>query len=99
MRIFLAALPLVLLSCAAPIRLEYREGQVLTGTGGMVAAEDATAAEIGAAVLAEGGNAVDAAVATAFALGVTYPQAGNPGGGGFAVVSLPDHAPRALDFR
>ncbi|MHC4862005.1 MAG: gamma-glutamyltransferase, partial [Planctomycetota bacterium] len=95
-----AALVLLLLSCASPIRLEYRPGQVASGEArGVVAAEDGIAAEVGAAVLREGGNAVDAAVATAFALGVTFPQAGNPGGGGFAVVALPGEAPVALDFR
>ena len=55
---------------------------------GMVAAQEARAARIGNDVLKAGGNAVDAAVATGFALAVTYPRAGNIGGGGFMVIHL-----------
>jgi len=86
-------------ACQRTLILAYDEGQVLDADGGMVVCEDGIAARVGADVLAEGGNAVDAAVATAFALGVTFPQAGGPGGGGFAVVSMPDREPVALDFR
>ena len=55
---------------------------------GMVVAQEALAARIGADVLRRGGNAVDAAVAVGFALAVTYPRAGNIGGGGFMVIHL-----------
>jgi gamma-glutamyltranspeptidase/glutathione hydrolase len=54
---------------------------------------------VGADVLREGGNAIDAAVATAFALEVTYPRAGNLGGGGFAVIRLADGRVTSIDFR
>src|SRR5258708_15997010 len=53
---------------------------------GMVVAQEKIAARIGADVLKRGGNAVDAAVATGFAMAVTYPRAGNIGGGGFMVI-------------
>jgi gamma-glutamyltranspeptidase/glutathione hydrolase len=66
---------------------------------GVVSSAEKHASRVGAAVLAAGGNAVDAAIATAFALAVTYPQAGNLAGGGFAVVRTRDGGLFALDFR
>ena len=57
---------------------------------GMVVAQEARAARVGVEVLQNGGNAVDAAVATGFALAVTYPRAGNIGGGGYMVIHLAD---------
>jgi gamma-glutamyltranspeptidase / glutathione hydrolase len=76
-------------------------GPALTAVSsrGMVVAATPQAAEVGAAVLAAGGNAVDAAVATAFALAVTYPEAGNLAGGGFLVLRRRDGEVLALDFR
>jgi gamma-glutamyltranspeptidase/glutathione hydrolase len=62
-------------------------------TGGIVVAQERLAAEAGVRQLRAGGNAVDAAVATAFALAVTYPQAGNLGGGGFLLLWLPGPSP------
>src|SRR3974390_3601057 len=56
---------------------------------GMVVAQEAQAARIGVQILERGGNAVDAAVAVGFALAATYPRAGNLGGGGLMVISLP----------
>ncbi|HUQ45477.1 MAG TPA: gamma-glutamyltransferase, partial [Gemmatimonadaceae bacterium] len=64
-----------------------------------MASNDSLATAVGAQVLREGGNAVDAAVATAFALAVTHPEAGNIGGGGFMLVRLANGSLSALDFR
>jgi len=66
---------------------------------GMVSAQEAIAAGVGQEILRRGGNAVDAAVATGFALAVTHPQAGNLGGGGFMMVSKADGEVIAIDFR
>ncbi len=66
---------------------------------GVVAAPERRAAAVGAEILAAGGNAVDAAVAVHFALAVTFPSAGNIGGGGFALVRDPMGPVYALDFR
>jgi len=72
----------------------------VVSTGGMVSAQEAVAAEVGRDILAKGGNAVDAAVATGFALAVTHPAAGNIGGGGFMLVALADSDEViALDYR
>src|SRR4051812_18398228 len=66
---------------------------------GMVVSATGVASEVGRDVLRNGGNAVDAAIATAFALEVTYPFAGNIGGGGFMVIRFPDGRATTFDFR
>jgi gamma-glutamyltranspeptidase/glutathione hydrolase len=67
---------------------------------GMVVAQEKLAARIGADVLRRGGNAVDAAVATGFAMAVTYPRAGNIGGGGFMIIHLAERDQDvAIDYR
>jgi gamma-glutamyltranspeptidase/glutathione hydrolase len=69
------------------------------GRDGVVVCTSAPACDAGASVLAAGGNAVDAAVATAFALAVTHPSAGNIGGGGFMIVRTPDGKATAIEYR
>ncbi|MBS2014184.1 MAG: gamma-glutamyltransferase [Deltaproteobacteria bacterium] len=71
---------------------------VVRSPKGMVVSDNAVSSKVGRDVLAAGGNAADAAVATAFALAVAYPTAGNIGGGGFAVTRFRGET-KALDFR
>ncbi|MGV6395610.1 gamma-glutamyltransferase [Pseudomonas caspiana] len=70
----------------------------VTLEGGAVASPDEYGAKVAADILRKGGNAVDAAVATAFTLAVTYPEAGNIGGGGFMTLFM-DGKPYFLDYR
>lgn len=74
---------------ANPVRMRH----------GMVVCQEKLAAQVGAEVLRQGGNAVDGAVATAFALAVTHPAAGNIGGGGFLLYRSHFGEPAAYDFR
>lgn len=84
-------------SLAGPVRAQEPPG---TFTRHAVAAQEGHAAEAGRDVLRRGGNAVDAAIATAFALAVTLPEAGNLGGGGFIVAYLADRKEVVtVDFR
>ena len=68
-------------------------------TTGLVVSTSSIASDAGAGILRRGGNAVDAAVATAFALAVTHPTAGNIGGGGFMVVRLANGEAVTIDYR
>ena len=70
------------------------------GPAGMVASQNRVASAVGADVLSEGGNAVDAAVAVSFALAVTLPRAGNIGGGGFMLIHVAEDATTtSIDYR
>ncbi|HKS21042.1 MAG TPA: gamma-glutamyltransferase [Bradyrhizobium sp.] len=74
--------------------------KAVTAERGMVVAQEKLAAQIGAEILRQGGNAVDAAVATGFALAVSYPRAGNIGGGGFMVIHSAERGQDvAIDYR
>ena len=66
---------------------------------GMVVTVSTPASKVGLQILKQGGNAVDAAVAVGFALAVTYPYAGNIGGGGFMVIHLSNGKSTTIDFR
>ncbi|MFN3695269.1 MAG: gamma-glutamyltransferase, partial [Ignavibacterium sp.] len=69
------------------------------GRNGMVVSASKPASEVGIEILKKGGNAIDAAVAVGFALAVTYPSAGNIGGGGFMVIRLKDGSTTTIDYR
>ncbi len=72
-----------------PFLIDFRERFLPTvARHGMVVGPEQLATEVGSRILQQGGNAVDAAVATGFALAVTYPSAGNLGGGGFMLIHL-----------
>ena len=90
---------LLLLSSTACAREDRRQATSYRVENGLVVSQELHASEAGLSILRKGGNAVDAAIATAFALAVTHPAAGNLGGGGFMVVMLGDGTSTTFDFR
>ncbi|HEV7407968.1 MAG TPA: gamma-glutamyltransferase [Bradyrhizobium sp.] len=109
-RAFLVALTFAVIACGPSNAQEGRRGfyappapgtfHAAVAEFGMVVAQEKLAAQIGADILRRGGNAVDAAVATGFAMAVTYPRAGNIGGGGFMVIHSADRKEDvAIDYR
>lgn len=98
-----------LLACALAAPAPAQEAAIYSGMdrhhpvwakNGMVAAQEAVAARIGLDILEQGGNAVDAGAAVAFALAVTLPRAGNLGGGGFMIVhDAKSGDTKAIDYR
>lgn len=91
----------IIASMAAPAAAQpsAKPTSAVESPNGMVVSASAIASQVGRDVLANGGNAVDAAIATGFALAVTYPTAGNIGGGGFMVIRFPDGRATTIDFR
>ncbi|MEC9415620.1 MAG: gamma-glutamyltransferase [Pseudomonadota bacterium] len=78
----------------------YSDGRIaVRGENGAVASSSLTASKVGIEILKNGGNAIDAAIATAFAMVVTHPTAGNIGGGGFLIYHGADGETTAFDFR
>jgi gamma-glutamyltranspeptidase / glutathione hydrolase len=88
-----------LIAGAARVGLSQQRTEPVVAQKAMVVSASAIASNVGAQVLRAGGNAIDAAIATGFALAVTYPAAGNIGGGGFMVIRFPDGRATAIDFR
>jgi len=97
----LSALFAISLVCICQVRGAPFVVAPVEATKGMAVCVSPDAADVGIAVLRAGGNAVDASVAVALALAVTYPPAGNIGGGGFMLVCPPDRdaKPTMIDFR
>ncbi|MEX2496769.1 MAG: gamma-glutamyltransferase [Woeseia sp.] len=96
-KLLVATLSVTLILTSASAAAAGRIG--VRGQNGIVASSSAVASEVGVETLRKGGNAVDAAVATAFALAVTLPSAGNIGGGGFLVYYSADGETTTFDFR
>jgi gamma-glutamyltranspeptidase/glutathione hydrolase len=92
-------LPTIFIAAVIAAELQAASPPPVRAMHGMVSSASAPATEAGVEVLRKGGNAVDAAVATAFALAVTYPTAGNIGGGGFMIVRMADGRTAAIDYR
>lgn len=84
---------------ADSVRAAPQSAEPVRAPNGMVVSEHWLASEVGRDVLEAGGNAIDAAIATGFALAVTHPSAGNIGGGGFMVIRFPNGTATTLDFR
>ncbi|MGH9405850.1 MAG: gamma-glutamyltransferase [Terriglobia bacterium] len=89
--------PALLVMCALSVLAGAYEP--VAARHGMVVSSEARASEAGVDILRQGGNAVDAAVAVGFALAVTYPFAGNLGGGGFMLIRMADGASVMIDYR
>ena len=79
--------------------LNAKAHEPVRAKNGMVVSASALASKVGLQILKKGGNAVDAAVATGFALAVTHPSAGNIGGGGYMIIHLNDGRNIAIDYR
>ena len=84
---------------AAAAQTPARDTGTVASKRGVVVSVSGIASDVGASILGRGGNAVDAAVATAFALAVTHPSAGNLGGGGFMIVRTADGKATTFDYR
>lgn len=95
-RFFVLPLAIIVLAC----NTSKKEKVIgLVTDSAMVVSAHTLASQVGVDIMKQGGNAIDAAIATHFALAVVFPAAGNIGGGGFMVVRLKDGTTATLDFR
>lgn len=99
MKTFTATLVALGLLVLAPSTVATQTDLGVASKSGVVVSSSDLAADVGGLILAKGGNAVDAAVATAFAMAVTSPSNGNIGGGGFMVIRLPNGTATTFDYR
>lgn len=99
MQIFSKIILLLLILLFIPNNSFSESKDPVRGKNGMVVSASELASQVGVEILKKGGNAVDAAVAVGFALAVTYPAAGNIGGGGFMVIHLNDGTNTTIDYR
>jgi gamma-glutamyltranspeptidase / glutathione hydrolase len=93
---------LILASCSGKQQLKntgYIEGRDIVADSGVVVSAHPQSSHVGINILKQGGNAVDAAIATEFALAVCYPEAGNIGGGGFMLIRTNDGKTEVIDYR
>ena len=95
----LLAFAFLLNACSPEVVQEEPSQLGLVADSAMVVSAHPLASQVGADIMQKGGNAVDAAIATQFALAVVYPAAGNIGGGGFMIIRQVDGSTDALDFR
>src|SRR5438876_7824490 len=93
------AIGFILLTAVTGVSFADGRATNVTAKNGVVVSVCPHASNAGSDVLKRGGNAVDAAVAAAFALAVTHPAAGNIGGGGFMVVHPPKGQPTVIEYR
>jgi gamma-glutamyltranspeptidase/glutathione hydrolase len=105
-RIFIALIALLAAIASLTLNPYWGTSSVLAASRepvrarhGIVASTNEVASQVGVDIMKRGGNAIDAAIAVAFALAVTHPAAGNLGGGGFMMIRLKDGRTTAIDYR
>lgn len=96
---FAAFVLIYLTGCSSETKSSFIQGKGVSAEHAMVVSAHPLSSRIGAEILKKGGNAIDAAIATEFALAVCYPEAGNIGGGGFMLIRTTDGKTSVIDYR